>query len=205
MFSVLNCIAFDHDLRLVLLAALVCAAACVGAFGCYGRGLQASGAQVRWLWIGLTGVVAGSGVWATHFIGMLAYEPHLPIGYEPVLTALSLVVAVAGMAFGFAIPVIARGPAAVLGGGLIVGLTIGAMHFLGIAAIRTEARIEWRYAYVIAAMVVGVVGATAALYSRTYLRHRAGRLGAKALLLLSIVGLHFTAMTAVILTPIRPW
>ncbi len=201
MYSVLNCIAFVHDLRLVLLAAVVCAAACVGAFGCYGRSRQASGAQVRWLWIGLTGLVAGSGVWATHFIGMLAYQPHLSIRYEPVLTAVSLAVAIGGMAFGFAIPVIARGPAAILGGGLIVGLTISAMHFLGIAAIRTEARIAWQYGYVAAAMIVGVIGATAALYARTYIDSRAGRLGAKLLLLLSIVGLHFTAMTAVVLIP----
>ena len=58
MSSVLSCIAFDHDLRLVVLAALVCAAACVGTFGCYGRSLQASAPHVRWLWIGLTGLVA---------------------------------------------------------------------------------------------------------------------------------------------------
>jgi NO-binding membrane sensor protein with MHYT domain len=68
-------------LRLVAVAALICAAACGSAFGFHRRSLRTRDAA-RWAWAGLTGLVAGCGVWATHFMAMLAYQPSLPIQYD---------------------------------------------------------------------------------------------------------------------------
>ena len=88
MFAVLTCIFVQHDLRLVLVAAIICVVASGTAFGFHGRAIKASGG-LRSAWLGLTGLVAGSGVWATHFMAMLAYQPSLQIGYELSLTAAS--------------------------------------------------------------------------------------------------------------------
>src|SRR5688500_10116341 len=100
MFAVLTCIFEGHDLWLVLAAAAICATACCAAFGFHLRSLKTRDAM-RAAWMGLTGVVAGCGVWATHFIAMLAYQPSQTIAYEPFVTAASLAIAVLGMGLGF--------------------------------------------------------------------------------------------------------
>jgi signal transduction histidine kinase/CheY-like chemotaxis protein len=201
MFSVLACIAVDHDLKLVVLAALVCATACAAAFGFHLRSLQAAGSTVRWVWAALTGVVAGSGVWATHFVAMLAYEPELPMGYEPWTTALSWLIAVLGMGAGFALPVHRDTRATALAGGALAGMAVGAMHFTGISAWRMQAQIEWNEAFIVAAMAVGLLGGAAAFYLRTRVARQWVVVAPAGLMVLAIVGLHFTAMTAVELAP----
>ncbi|TAJ72302.1 MAG: response regulator [Phenylobacterium sp.] len=200
MLSVLTCIVVEHDLRLVVLAALTCAIACSSAMGFHVRSLTAPKGS-RLLWLGLTGMVAGCGVWATHFIAMLAYLPSLPTGYAPATTALSLVTAIIGMGVGFAVPVLQSGRAAALAGGALTGLAVAAMHFMGIDAMRAAAHTEWDTAYVVAAVVVGMAGGAASFYARLQLKGRAGWTVPATLLLLGIVGLHFTAMTALRLVP----
>ncbi|WP_337187725.1 MHYT domain-containing protein [Phenylobacterium sp.] len=201
MASILTCVLVEHDLRLVVLAALVCAAASAAAFGFHARALRARAMSNRLAWIGLTGLVAGSGVWATHFIAMLAYQPQLPIGYAPVETALSLVMAIVGMGLGFAFPVLQPGRVVAMASGGLTGMAVGAMHFTGVAAMRAQARFEWDVGYVVAAVVIGVVAGAAAFAARSAFKGHARWVAAATLLLLGIVGLHFTAMAAVRLLP----
>ncbi len=201
MFSVLTCIAVDHDPRLVLVAAIVCATACASAFGFHLRSLQATGVGLRWGLAALTGVVAGSGVWATHFIAMLAYEPHLPIGYEPWTTAASWLTAVVGMGAGFALPVYRDNRTTTLVGGALAGFAVAAMHFVGIAAWRTQASIDWDLSYVLSAIAVSALGAAGAFHVRSRVSRRWAVVAPAAAMVLAIVGLHFTAMTAVRLIP----
>ncbi|HEX7885560.1 MAG TPA: MHYT domain-containing protein, partial [Phenylobacterium sp.] len=201
MLSVLTCIFVEHDLRLVLVAALVCATACSAAFGFHLRSLRATATPTRWAWMALTGLVAGSGVWATHFIAMLAYQPNLPIGYEVWLTVASLLVAVIGMGVGFAVPAIQPTRVVAAAGGALTGLSVAALHFIGIAAVRAQVHIEWDYAFVVASILIGVAAAAGAFYARTRLTGRFGWIVPAVLLLLGIVGLHFTAMAAVRLVP----
>lgn len=200
MPRVLACIAVDHDLRLVLVAALVCAIAAGAAFGAHGR-LQRAHGVTRWVWAALTALVAGSGAWATHFIAMLAYEPSLPIGYAALETAASLVVAILGMGAGFTLPALVRTPAAAAIGGVLTGLAVTTMHFVGIAGVRAAARLEWDYAYVTAAVAIAVAGSAAAFLLRFRLAGLAAWRVPALVLALTIVGLHFTAMAAVTLRP----
>ena len=199
MLTVLTCIFVQHDLRLVVVAALICATACSAAFGFHLRSLKAAGSTMSVAWMGLTGLVAGSGVWATHFVAMLAYLPGVPIGYAVSGTVLSLVTAVIGMGLGFAVPVLQPGRAAALAGGVLTGSSVAAMHFMGIAAMRTQGRFEWDARYVVAAVLIGALGAAAAFYARTRLKGRGEWLAPAVGLVLAIVGLHFTAMAAVTL------
>jgi len=201
MLSVLSCIVVEHEPRLVVLAALVCATACAAAFGFHLKSLAATGPATRWAWIALTGLVAGSGVWATHFVAMLAWKPDLRMGYEIGLTVMSLVTAVVGMGVGFALPVLQPGRAVVVAGGALTGFSVAAMHFMGIAALRAQVRIDWDERYVVASILIGAAGAAAAFYARSRFKGRPGWTVPALLLVLAIVGLHFTAMTAVRLVP----
>jgi diguanylate cyclase len=69
------------DLRLVFLAAVICIAACIVSMNLFVPANDAAREQpLAWLYGAAT--VFGAGVWATHFIAGLAYEPGIPIGYD---------------------------------------------------------------------------------------------------------------------------
>src|ERR1700761_984582 len=108
LLKVLLCVYARHDWSLVLLAAAVCVVAAITTFKVFGMAMATTG-QVRRRWMAVTGFVAGAGIWATHFVAMLAYEPHLVTGYEPVLTIASLVIAVAMSVAGFSLAATAPG------------------------------------------------------------------------------------------------
>ena len=146
-------------------------------------------------------MVGGSGVWATHFIAMLAYEPSLNIHYDVPMTALSWVVAVLGVAAGFALSSWRPNLIGRLAGGVLVGLAIGGMHFIGMAAVRLSGVVLWRPDFVIASIVIGAVGAAVAMAAASDRPEPLRRAAGTALFVVAIVGLHFTAMAAAIMLP----
>lgn len=199
MFQVFTCLTTQHDYSLVILAGLVCLIASLTGIILFKRA-QATIGRSRLFWIVGAGTSAGCGIWATHFIAMLAYEPGIAIAYDPILTALSLAVAAVMTSLGFGIAV--YGPAR-LGapiGGSIVGAGVACMHFLGMAALELPGYITWSWGLVTVAIALGVLlGMAAAIVSD---RHDGKRsLAAAALLTLAIVSMHFTAMGAVHIVP----
>jgi signal transduction histidine kinase/NO-binding membrane sensor protein with MHYT domain/FixJ family two-component response regulator len=200
VFAVLTCIFVQHDLRLVAVAAAICVLASSTAFGFHARGLRAAGA-LRWAWLSLTGLVAGAGVWATHFMAMLAYQPTMKIGYDLTETAASFVVAVLGMGLGFSLPALRRDKGANLVGGAMAGASVVVLHYTGIDAIRTQADVSWSMTYVAASILIAVAGGMAAFAVRQKVKGVWAWAPPAGVFVLAIVGLHFTAMTAVTLTP----
>ena len=93
MLKVYNCIATEHDLKLVALAAFVCIIASIAAIRLLRYARKSSG-RMRGVWLTVSAISTGFGIWATHFIAMLAFTPGLPVGYNIVLTVMSLVVAI---------------------------------------------------------------------------------------------------------------
>src|SRR5437667_686046 len=129
MFRVLTCLTGEHDWRLVLLAGLVCFVASIVAVNIFHRAL-ASQARTRLIWIAIAGGAIGYGIWATHFIAMLAYDPGVVTGYGIALTALSLAAAMllTSTGFGYAATHHTRWSSAI--GGAVVGAGIASMHYL---------------------------------------------------------------------------
>jgi signal transduction histidine kinase len=197
MLRVIACITDQHDLRLVVLAGLICTFACYTSLGLLARA-QAAQRGKSLAWLSGAAVVFGAGVWATHFVAELAFRPGLPTGYGVGLTALSIVIAVGMSWLGLAAVLFRHAPAL---GGAIVGASIGSMHYVGMAALSVPADVQWDAAFVLGSLIIGVVFGALALgvnARSSDVRHRAA--GA-SLLVLAIVGLHFTAMAAVTLVP----
>src|SRR5262245_10477581 len=88
MFRVLNCLATEHDWRLVVLGGIICFLASLAAVTIFHRARAVRG-RARAVWIVTAGTATGCGIWATHFIAMLAYEPNVAIAYSVALTAAS--------------------------------------------------------------------------------------------------------------------
>lgn len=157
--------------------------------------------MVRSAWLLLTGLVAGSSVWATHFIAMVAFTPGLKTGYSPTGTLLSLMIAALFMAGGFAVASAQRTTTNDLAGGVLIGLGVASMHYTGMSAFVTQGQLVWEHATVGLSTLLGVAGATAALIlagsARTIRRQAIGG----GLLCLGIVSLHFTGMSAITIVP----
>ncbi|WP_119422042.1 MHYT domain-containing protein [Desertibaculum subflavum] len=192
MLKVVSCVVDEHDLRLVVLAGLICLFASHTAFGLLSRARLAERGQ--WLWISGAATVTGSGVWATHFVAMLAFKPGVPVGYEIERTLLSIVVAILISWIGFAAAVLWDRRAAF--GGAVVGLAVAAMHFTGMSAVDVPGRIVYDGAYVAAAIVLSVVLGFAAFRISARGHDLKSRLLAASTLTLAICALHFTAMAA---------
>jgi NO-binding membrane sensor protein with MHYT domain len=139
MLRIYGCITEDHDLRLVGLAVLICLFGCYTALSLLARARGVRG-RASLAWLTAAAMVAGAGVWATHFVAMLAFHPGFTLGYELGLTALSIAIAVAVSWVGFAIALWLRVP---LIGGMVFGAAVSAMHFTGMEAVSVPARPHW--------------------------------------------------------------
>ncbi|WP_430469342.1 bifunctional diguanylate cyclase/phosphodiesterase [Thalassospira lucentensis] len=202
MYRIYDCLTTQHDIVLVLVAVLLGLGGIHTAFNLYARACIGRLRQ-RIAWLFLTGVVTGSAIWATHFIAMLAYDPIVPVGYDPVLTAVSLVIAIAATSVGFAIASF-RGPHPVLSrvvGGLVVGLGISAMHFTGMSAMSVPGVISWHMDIVIAAILLGAVFGMISLWLAGSARTTREMLWGKTNLTIAVATMHFSAMGALIITP----
>ncbi|MBN9219673.1 MAG: EAL domain-containing protein [Mesorhizobium sp.] len=198
---VISCIVTEHNLWLVLLAALMCVTGCWVTIGLLDRARKTVGLQMRG-WLFLTAVAAGSSIWCTHFIAMLAYQPGAPITFDPALTMISLVIAMVGTGAGFALALDKRRRVAPEWGGAAVGLAISAMHYIGMMAYHVAGIVEWDGVYVAASVLISMVFAGAAIGQAVRRPRGWSQYLAIGLLVVAIVGLHFTGMTAVAVTPL---
>lgn len=89
MNLVYTCLVERHDLRLAVLVGLICLLASWTTLSLARRGMGVAGRVRSSAWLAAAALVAGCGVWATHFIAALAYDAGLPVGYDPALTLLS--------------------------------------------------------------------------------------------------------------------
>ncbi|MDH2380980.1 EAL domain-containing protein [Bradyrhizobium sp. CER78] len=200
MYRVLTCLTLEHDWRLVVLGGVICLLASAVAISLFHRARAAQG-RAREIWIGLDAAVGGCGIWATHFVAMLAYDPGIEAGYNIPITLLSLVLAVAILAVGLAVAALDERWWTVAAGGAIVGIGVAAMHYTGMLGLELPARIVWSPGIVVTSIAFGSLFGALALVVAT----RGERLGATAaatgLLTVAIVSHHFTAMGAVTLVP----
>src|SRR6266446_6683440 len=142
MLTVYDCIVNAHDLRLVGLAAVICALASFTAINLLHH-VRRSGGYMRQVWLCVSATSTGFGIWATHFIAMLAFSPGIPSAYNITLTTLSLIVAIF-----------------LTGMGLMVAVSIALGGLIGAAALRSGLRgdaLKWK--------IVGALLLTAAICS----------------------------------------
>lgn len=200
MFRVYDCLTMDHDWRLVVLAATVCLLASAVAISMFHRAQSAAG-RSRLIWVCLDAAAAGCGIWATHFIAMLAYNPVDDFGFDLTLTLLSLLVAILLTGAGFGLAVLEARHWTWILGGAAGGLGIAAMHYTGIAAWHVPGRIAWSPGIVVASVVIGSVFSFGAAFFGVRRDSWANSSAAVAMLALAILSLHFTGMGAIEFVP----
>jgi diguanylate cyclase (GGDEF)-like protein/PAS domain S-box-containing protein len=199
---IVDCLTTAHNLALVALAALVCVLGSWITISLLKR-VRSTRAGARAAWVFLGAVAGGATVWCTHFVAMIAYEPGVSVAYEPGLTGLSLLVAICGSG---AAQLLAaqRFPGSGLVGGVSFGLAVAGMHFIGMGAFAVDAVIQWSAPYVVVAVVGSVAFAALAFKADKIWPTAKGRWLAILFMVLGIVVLHFTAMSAMTILPFAP-
>ena len=145
----------------------------------------------------------GAGVWAMHFIGVLAIDICTPVHYARGMTLLSMLPSL-GAAY-IALSLVARSnlnAKQMIGGGALIGAGIGAMHYSGMEALEMSAHLRYEPRWFALSIVVAVLLAIASLFTRFELQRRkalpprvASGLGG-LFMGAAISGMHYTAMKA---------
>jgi PAS domain S-box-containing protein len=166
-------------------------------------GQAGSGRMQRAIVLGTGSLALGAGVWAMHFIGMLAFNLCTRVEYDPAVTILSNLPSIGASVV--ALSLIARerlsGWSLVVGG-VLVGAGIGAMHYAGMHGMRMDLQLRYDPLMFALSIVVAVVLATLALWIRFGLSSLRGLSEERRLLIAAVVmgcaiaGMHYTAMAA---------
>ncbi|KZM51477.1 EAL domain-containing protein [Labrenzia sp. OB1] len=202
MLTVLSCIAFEHDPLFVLLAVIILTVGSVLTMRLFARVRRTHG-SLKYLWLLLSGLIAGGTIWSTHFLAMIAYESPFILGYDLGLTVMSLVVAVCGATAGLLISSVTRRSILIEVGGLVLGASIVVMHFIGIEAMKVSGILTVSLSYVAASVVLACVFGMLVTNRVVRPATRYCKYGAVLSFILAVSGLHFVSMAGVDITPLR--
>ncbi|WP_321887086.1 putative bifunctional diguanylate cyclase/phosphodiesterase [Paraburkholderia bannensis] len=154
--NVLGCIVTKHNPWLVIVAVLICGAGSWVTARLVRRAFSTHGMQ-RAGWQFLAATTAAVAIWCTHFVAMLGYEPGVPVSFDPVLTIVSLLIALVGSFVGIFVACSGFTRAAPAIGGALVGLAISLMHYTGMTAYRVEGLVTWNRLYLVVSIAFSVV------------------------------------------------
>ncbi|WP_339158851.1 bifunctional diguanylate cyclase/phosphodiesterase [Methylobacterium bullatum] len=147
------------------------------------------------------GFSAGAGMWSTHFIGMLGYDPGIAIAYDLKLTLVSLLVGILGSMAALTLSRWCAIPVVAVGAAVILGMSMTGMHLAGMASIRFAVVQSMNLPLLVTALLVGwsLTAIAFVIFARDTLRYATAV--AAMLLTVSIAGVHFIAMGAAELVP----
>ncbi|MCT7983742.1 PAS domain S-box protein [Laspinema sp. A4] len=193
----------QYEPVLVIFSLIIGAIASYTALDLAGRVNPNSSVRSRLIWSVGGAVAMGTGIWSMHFIAMLALQLPVPTAYNIPLTLLSWVDAIVASALAMLlyhrqqlkVPLL-------VGGGMVMGLAIASMHYLGMAAVQVPARLVYNPWGVALSVAIAILASTTALGLAFQVRnslslHREWvKLGSAGIMGVAIAGMHYTGMWA---------
>ncbi len=198
-------LAGSYDYGLVALSVLIAMLASYAALDLAGR-LTATRGHARFIWLTGGAAAMGLGIWSMHYIGMLAYSLPVAVLYDwpTVLVSLLAAMLASGIALFMASRSVMR-PVRTVIGGVLMGIGIAAMHYIGMDAMRLPAMCNYSPGLVALSVVLAIVISLVALWLTFHLREESKatwpRKVASAILMgAAIPVMHYTGMAAVSFT-----
>ncbi len=185
---------FTYDPILVIFSVIV---AIFGAYTCFDlviRIRKSDQAVNKALLMGAAFAIGGS-IWSMHFVAMLAVQLPIIIRYDLLMTLISGLVSVLMTAV--ALLIVSTGAYSfkrIVVAGIIMGLGISSMHYVGMAAIRGNCNISYSTLWVVISIGIGMAASTASLWSAMALHGVWRRIIAALVMGISISGVHYTSM-----------
>jgi NO-binding membrane sensor protein with MHYT domain len=193
----------------LLTPVLAYAMSCLGCFlglRCTTRAREVQGsARVRWLLLAAVSLGV-PGIWGMHFVAMLGFTiPGQAIRYSVPVTILSMVIAVVVVSVGLLIVGFGgEGLRPLLTGGLIVGLGVSFMHYIGMTAMRMPDAMRYNNGLVTLSVIIGIVTGTVALLAALRLDTVWSAFAACLIMGVAVSGMHYTGMAALHVYPPAP-
>ncbi|MCB5189402.1 bifunctional diguanylate cyclase/phosphodiesterase [Methylobacillus arboreus] len=197
----------SYDYRLVLLSIAIAFISSLAAFMFTNRVARNQGGSAK-AWMALGAVTMGSGIWAMHFISMMAWSLPTPMGYMLDDTALSWLIAVS--VSWLALDIASRPGLnwqVLLAAGIVMGLGISGMHYSGMHAMQMFPEISYDRTMLALSVGVAIIASILALAfmfqaGNHAKKHSIGsQLFAAAVMTGGIAGTHFTGMAAAEIHP----
>lgn len=200
----------EYSIPIVLLSILIACFAAYTALSMNER-IQQTSFFHRSFWRVLASIAMGLGIWSMHFIGMSAYILPIPMKYNILLTIISMVPAVLASYIAF---VIAnrrkRSHWSSVIAGVVMGLGIATMHYVGMAAMEMEAKYSYKPWIFLASIGIAIIVSFVALYIFSTMQRFMGNKFIKVVTSILMGGavatMHYTGMEAVVFyteTPIN--
>ncbi len=197
---ILSC---THNPFLVLLAYLVACAGCFATLDMAERASHAEKAESQRIWRLVGTACLAGGIWAMHFIGMLAFEAPIEIHYALPITLVSLLIALfAAWLVMHTLSQPHQNLWQYLKASICIGLGIAAMHYVGMGAMRSEALASFEPKLFSLSIVIAMGASLATLWIASRLRggtglpHKLLKYGASLVLGAGLLSMHFTGMAA---------
>ena len=190
-----------YDRSLVILSILIAAFASYTALSLANR-IRAAERGTRRVWLAAAAVAMGGGIWSMHFVAMLAFSvPGMSMSYDAGLTLLSLGLAVVFTGVGFSILGRRAGRRRqITAAGMLMGLGIVAMHYVGMAAMRMDAQLRYEQGWFALSIAIAIGAAIAALWLASRDQTIGRQIAAACVMGLAISGMHYTGMQAALFT-----
>ena len=196
----------SHNPFLVLLAYVVACAAGFAVLDMAERVGHVEKPESRRIWCLVGACCLAGGIWAMHFISMLAFQAPIKIHYELPITLFSLLIAF--IASLLAMNTLSHKHLSLwqyLKASVWMGLGIAAMHYVGMAAMRSNATAYYQPTLFGLSIAIAIGASLTALLLSRYLRNGRGifhqllKYSASLVLGGGIVSMHFTGMWALTL------
>ena len=187
----------EYDLSMVVLSLIFSVVGSFIALTAATRVTQRNGRQslTQIATVGLA--LGGIGIWSMHFVGMLALNMDVGSSYSMLETIVSLAVVV--LASAASVSFATRSPEnlpRLLGAGVMLGMSVVVMHYLGMFGLKFEGYIRWDYWVVLLSMAIAVVAATAALWLTFHTPTVGRRVAAAIVMGVAVSAMHYTGMSA---------
>jgi len=192
----------QYDWQLVALSIVIAVCASYTALDMTARTAASLGRSRIYWWVGGS-FSMGLGIWAMHYIGMLAFHLPILISYDIPTVLLSLFAAVGASAVAlFVVSRKSRRSGYFMGGSVAMGGGIAAMHYIGMAAMRLEAHMAYDQTRVATSVCVAVIVSYIALRLTFRMRDQAKnsvriRMASAGVMGLAVASMHYLGMTAV--------
>ncbi len=183
--------------------------AVIGSFAAltHAQRMRESIGHMKTMWMLTGSFTLGLSIWSMHFIGMLAMHLPIPIAFDLTLTLLSVFPAIAAALPGFWVLRNAHpGFGRMMASAMLMGAGITLMHYTGMAALRMSPAIQ----YSTPIFILSVIIAVAASWGSLLMMYQGERIKLRPLLRfvlgalimgIAISGMHYTAMTGMIIQP----
>ncbi|WP_397451740.1 putative bifunctional diguanylate cyclase/phosphodiesterase [Pseudomonas sp. NA-150] len=190
-----------HYGLLVVLAYLIACAANFATLDMAERLSHAEKPEAQTLWCWLGAMCLAVGIWAMHFINMLAFQAPIEVHYDLHITVMSLLIAlIAGLVVMRMLSNTSLSTTQYIHSSILVGLGITAMHYVGMSALRSNATQYYEPRLFALSTLTAIASSLAILLLAVRLRkgsgmlHQLYKVGASLLLGAGILLTHFLGM-----------